>query len=79
MPNQTQKSNRGRWPEIRFFHAMKNLLILKMEKNPRVSLVFGLKSYIFNVLTTSDVFLYTVFSVGCNVFSNICILKWENT
>lgn len=58
---------------------MQNLLILKMEKKIGQFLnVFGLKSYIFNAITTSDVFLYTVFSVGCNAFSSIPMLKWEN-
>lgn len=61
------------------FMQWKISLILKMEKPPGFLEVFGLQSYIFNLLTTSDVFLYTVFSVGCNALSNICMLKWKNT
>lgn len=61
------------------FVQWKISLILKMETPPGFLEVFGIKSYIFNVLTTSDVFLYTVFSVGSNAFWNICMLNWENT
>lgn len=61
------------------FMQCKNLLILKTGKKIWQFLkVFGLKSYIFNVITTSDVFLYTVFSVGCNAFSSISMIKREN-